>query len=275
MVVIGSLAGVAHADPSEEITARLDGLADFDRALPRFAFTGYEVYWDGSPGALPDPGFHASRVAITNKVIAFSSDGTVAWFAADVKANPKPDECTPACKPSKEPPKHTTGVLEKGPKVWAFTAWHIAPPVTAKLEAAYRRGNVKLDEIARSVTGAEDVAALFESSIQDPKALIDSVSDRSDVVLYGSEAAERTVGGAKVKARLAAWKLSFKVKDGVRAGLTANKTVAYVAANVDATSLKKPKDKPLPYRLLAIYEKTGTQWKLVSAQFSVDTFTGD
>lgn len=48
---------------------------------------------------------------------------------------------------------------------------------------------------------------------------------------------------------------------------SSNNGIAYVAANVDATNLKRPKDKPVPYRLLAIYENAGG-WKLVSAHFS-------
>jgi len=91
---------------------------------------------------------------------------------------------------------------------------------------------------------------------------------RKDVVLYGSELSERTVGGDNVKAKLAAWKLAFKVRDGIQAGLTASKTVAWVAANVDATSLKNPKDKPTPYRALFLYEKTAGTWQIVHAHFS-------
>ena len=87
-------------------------------------------------------------------------------------------------------------------------------------------------------------------------------------MLYGNEPAERTTGGAKVKAKLEAWKLAFKVRDGIQAGTTASKTIAWVAANVYSTSAKKPKDKPIPYRVFTLYEKTGADWKLVHANFA-------
>jgi hypothetical protein len=91
-------------------------------------------------------------------------------------------------------------------------------------------------------------------------------------VLYGSASEERTVGGAAVKKKLLGWNLKLAVKDGIHAGVTANKALAFVAANIGATSLKKPTAKPSPYRLLAIYEKSATGWKLVVAHFSVDQF---
>ena len=50
--------------------------------------------------------------------------------------------------------------------------------------------------------------------------------------------------------------------------MTKSGTVAWVAANVDAKSLKKPKSKALPFRVFALYEKIGDQWKLVQIQFS-------
>jgi ketosteroid isomerase-like protein len=57
----------------------------------------------------------------------------------------------------------------------------------------------------------------------------------------------------------------------VQAGLTSNHAVAWVAANVDAISQKKPTDKPVPYRVLFLYEKAGAGWKLVQAHFSFVT----
>ncbi|HEX7839645.1 MAG TPA: nuclear transport factor 2 family protein [Kofleriaceae bacterium] len=84
----------------------------------------------------------------------------------------------------------------------------------------------------------------------------------------GRELAERSEGAAQVRAQLERWKFAFKVRDGIRAGLTASKTVAWVAANVDASSARRPKDKPLPHRLLFVDEKTGATWKLVQAHCS-------
>jgi hypothetical protein len=165
-----------------------------------------------------------------------------------------------------------------GPAVWHATAlydgtqilvWHIARVVKGKEQAAaLKKGTTppKLDK--KIAAGAEELVKVFETTIGDPKTLGATVSDRKDVALYGNEPKERTVGGAKVKAKLAAWKLGFTVRDGIHAGLTSSKTVGWVAANVDAKSAQKPKDKPVPYRVLFLYEKKGADWKLVNAHFS-------
>src|SRR5262249_60023024 len=110
------------------------------------------------------------------------------------------------------------------------------------------------------------VAKKFEATIGDVKAFAKTVSQRNDVVLYGSELAERTVGGNEVRAQLAKWKLAFKVRDGVQAGISSSKTTAWVAANLDAS---KPGDKkPTPYRALLVYEKhADTGWGVVPLHF--------
>lgn len=116
--------------------------------------------------------------------------------------------------------------------------------------------------------GAEDAVKVFEGSIGDPKIFAASVSDRKDAVLIGSAPGEKTVGGAKVSAKLTNWKLAFAVHDGVAAGTTASKTVAWIAANLDARPAGKPDAKPAPYRALLIYEQKAGAWKLVAARFS-------
>lgn len=51
------------------------------------------------------------------------------------------------------------------------------------------------------------------------------------------------------------------------AGVTTSKTVAWLVANVDAV---RPGDKvATAYRLLAIYEKTGSTWRIVQLNFSI------
>jgi hypothetical protein len=117
--------------------------------------------------------------------------------------------------------------------------------------------------------GAEEVAKLFAASLANPATLAKTVSDRKDVVLLGSEADERYVGGAKVRATLLRWNLGFAVRDGIQAGLAPSKTTAWVAANVDAA---KPGSKlTTPYRVLAIYDRKGSTWQLVLLHFSTVT----
>lgn len=272
-LVVVALSGTAAADTAADIKTVISALnqRDTDKDHPRFAWSDEYVWWTGKSKRSDQPSYGAMNVVITKQVTALSGDGSAVWFAAEVKGDLQPDECMPGpCGPNKAAPHHVTGLLDKAGAGWTWIAWHSAPPTTAKQEA-WSQKSVAPDAITKSTTGAEDVAAVFEASLKDPKALAESISDRKDVVLYGSASAERTVGGDAVKKKLGAWKLTFKVRDGIHAGLAANKSVAYVAANVDAVSLKKPNDKPMPYRLFAIYEKTGGAWKLVLAHFSVDT----
>lgn len=123
--------------------------------------------------------------------------------------------------------------------------------------------------VVAGTTDAAEVVALFERSLAAPADLAASVSTRKDVVLYGSEMKERYVGGAKVRAQLKKWNLAFEVRDGIQAGVTSNKKVTWVAANVDGRPAKKPTARAIPYRVLFIYEQTGTNaWQLVQAHFS-------
>lgn len=66
---------------------------------------------------------------------------------------------------------------------------------------------------------------------------------------------------------LTKWNLAFKVHGGAVAG-SAGTSVAWVAANVEATSVKNPKAKPTFYRVLFVYEHAGDAWRLVQASFS-------
>ena len=52
----------------------------------------------------------------------------------------------------------------------------------------------------------------------------------------------------------------------IRAGVTKSKTVASIAADVDARSAKSKTS--APYRLTVVYEKTGTGWKIVQIHLS-------
>jgi hypothetical protein len=126
-------------------------------------------------------------------------------------------------------------------------------------ELAAAKGKALAAMPARIDPGAEDLVKQVTAALADPAALGKAISDRKDVVLYGSELAERYVGGATVRATLAKWKLAFKIHDGVQAALTSSKTVGFVAANVDAGKT--------PYQLVVICEKTGADWKIVQLSF--------
>ena len=261
--VVMLLGAVAAADPGKDIRDVLDKVlwTAGPSTTSRFAFTTYGV---SELGAADTASLAMNNVDATNKVIGLASTGTDAFVAADITAS---GDCGGDGNSCGKPIgwMHAVLLFEKTDEGWLPEVWHVADVVSAK-EASKA---VAPAAIARKVNGGADVAKVFESTLADPKAFANAVSDRKDVVLYGSESGERVVGGANVRAKLRAWNLVLTVRDGVQAGLARGKTLGWVAANVDAKPASKSKSSPTPYRLLAIYEKAGDSWKLVCASFSI------
>jgi hypothetical protein len=191
---------------------------------------------------------------VTWKSIGTTADGKAAWVCADIAltlvAGIKPQET------------YMTLLVDLGKPIQPIAVAHTEPGTDAEA--------IEYPPLAipRGIEpGAEDAATQFETTIGEPKALAATVSDRKEVVLYGSNK-EKIVGGAQVKAKLSTWGRMFKVRDGVQAGLSGNKQIAWIAANVDMTPKNTPTAKPVPYRALFLYEKTTAGWMLVAAHFS-------
>lgn len=198
-------------------------------------------------------------------IVGLSGDGAVGWVAMDVKFWDLcgMEECRrdPAVAVA-----HGAALFEASAHGWQPVVWDFARVLSAKEEAAAKKQPPP--PIAHAIErGAEDVAKQFEADLASAAALAKAVSERPDAVLYGSALKERFVGGAAVRAQLIKWKLGFKVRDGVLGGLTSNKAVAWMIANVDAA---KPGDKaPTAYRLLAVYEKAASGWRIVQLTFAI------
>ncbi len=199
---------------------------------------------------------------------AKASDGAASWLSADLGEF---DVCAVAEACAHSPAiafDHVVVLFDNGAKGQPII-WHVAHAIGDADQAKLSAKGARPAELPRRIdSGADDAVAVFQASIGDPAALAKTVSDRKDVVLYGSSRTDRYEGGAKVRDTLKAWKLAFKLRDGIQAGLTSSKTVAWVAANVDASFVDKPKAKSVPYRVLALYEKTGGAWQVVSLSFS-------
>ena len=258
IAIVALLASTASADktktPTDELKTTLNDQLNWGTSnSPRFAFhkdktapLGSDVYASLSMGDI-DP---------QNVVIGFSSDGKDAFVASDLREY---GDCGGSgnCGVTLGW-LHASILYEKDGGRWEPAVWHVA-----ELSAGAAG-----DPIARKIEDADDAVKVFETTLGDPKAFAKTVSDRKEVVLYGSDKGERFVGGAKVKGKLTSWNLTLTVHDGVQAGLSSGKTLAWVAANVDARPAKKPKAAAQPYRVLVIYEKTGATWKIVSLMFS-------
>jgi hypothetical protein len=201
----------------------------------------------------------------SSPVVGMTADGKVGWIAMELSFSSLCGMAT--C--MHDPPvaeAHGTALFERGPQGWQPIAWDFARVLPGKEEAIAKQHPPAA--IARSIAaGADDVVREVSAALATPAALAKLVSDRPDVVLYGSARKERFVGGAAARAKLLAWKLQLELRDGVLAGLTTDKAAAWLVANVDATG---PGDKrATAYRLFAICEKTPAGWRVVQLSFSI------
>ena len=268
-VVLGST-GVAGADPGADVTARLETLtsksARAKSDVPKLAFTN-NLTWE-APASIEEAvfGFPALSVVDKGKTVVGFADPDTAFISANVGEY---SQC-PAAGCGRQTPEtwlRATAVFEKSNGIWQPLAWAITPPIPGPDQIQAMADGIVPDKISRNVTGAEAAVMLFETTIGDPKLFAATVSSRAETAMFGSEMGERYTG-AQVSKQIQGWNLIFKVRDGVRAGLSKSGKVAWVAANVDALQNKRPKAKAIPYRMFLIYELVGTNWKLVHLQFS-------
>jgi hypothetical protein len=282
LLLAASIHAHAAPPPTAGVTAALAtiiaGYGNIPKAMkpPRFAITNDDVAESpGDWGGLLVP-TRAPSGTLRAPLAGVSADGTGGWVATDIAvarcqrgANPNDSSGDSSYFEDENCMWEQPGAFARGALVvtrvgeaWQPVAWHlygVAPryvgpapltALTAKLEP-----------------GAKDAAALFEASVGDPRALIKTLSPRKDVVLFGSAKAERFVGAAQIGATLTRWNLGFKPRGATVAG-TAGPSVAWVAANLEATSLGKTKGKPSLYRALFVYERVADAWLLVQASFS-------
>lgn len=262
----------AHATPAADVEAAFRALADYtnyEAASPRFAMSNLEVQAtaDDLAGAHQELG---DSDTVTDKVaVALTADGAAAWLAVDQREVGDCGGDGPGCGKTLMTRK-VGAVFERGKDGWLPVVWDVANDVSDAQQQGALGDGKQLAAIAPAVDGADDAVRLFTSTIGDPKALAGTWSVRKDVVLLGSSTGEHYAGAA-AKAKLAAWRLAFKVHDGVRAGVTSNGALAWVAASVDAAPAGKPKAKATPYRALFVYLRARDRWELVLAQFSFGT----
>jgi len=205
---------------------------------------------------------------LENEVIAWSADKKVVWASADDvnRGSAMGGEPSPGWFGDWH---HGVALLVPHGKKLQVIAYVQTTTLADSDQATALKAGAAPPKLERKIgLGAETVAKQFESTIGDPTAFAATVSDRKDVVLFGSSRTDRQVGGKEVAATLAKWNLKLEVRDRVQAGL-ASPTVAWVAANVDAVvATAKAGTKATPYQMFVLYEKTGDAWKVVQTTFA-------
>ena len=274
-VVVVLAASLASASPLGDLEKLFHGLQQNDNDAScdgiRFAMHDLAVRVSADDLSSADLDLGGLDSEAQHVAAALAGDGTAAWLASDIRFVGDCGGDSPGCGKTIGS-AHFAGVFEHGAGGWRPVAWNIAGTTGAANQAALVAHGKSLAAIPSQIdAGAEPAAKLFRTTIGDPKALAASVSARKDALLYGSDDGERYAGGALVKTKLVAWKLAFTIHDGVRAGL-AGKSLAWVAANVDATSASHPKARPVPYRAFFVYEHAAGRWQLVQAQFSFASY---
>ncbi|HUS31915.1 MAG TPA: nuclear transport factor 2 family protein [Kofleriaceae bacterium] len=167
-----------------------------------------------------------------------------------------------------------TVVLSNADDFWVVAAASVAvTPSMKSVRASLAKDAVvpPAMEAPGSVPDAAEAAAdRFKRGFGDPTVWGDDLSKRGDAVVIGPAAEEITRGKTAI-AKL--WKK--RTKANVRyasagdtlAGTTPDGQIAWVSAPV--VRFEDNEDQPLPLRLFGVYEKAGSDWKLISLQESL------
>ena len=237
----------------------------------------FEFTIDGFAPGEQDPGgglWPYGRIDPKRTAVAISADGTAAWITADLDIHAMFEDGTPGYVSPIVSRAHGVVLADLAfDASWnAFLPTSVAANIGVMLDAKAEAQAIAADppaELEPSVASdAQPAVDRFRASLGDPAKLAATLSARKDVTLLGSAPGERYAGAA-VRGQLARWGLAFAVRDGVRAGVTKGKTVAWVAANLDARPAASPKAKATPYRALFLYEQTGASWQLVYLSFTM------
>ncbi|MFT3696847.1 MAG: nuclear transport factor 2 family protein [Kofleriaceae bacterium] len=261
LLLVIAVAGLAHADDKKQLSGALAaalGVVTPKADLPQLILIDSEtklqepfIYGNGSPS---NELLHVQTGTATN-------DKDVGWIAADsglviVCGMEGCDKIyrDAAREAEKKPPYHHTALVDHG------TVLFIHSGATGKGVGFGADMDEAIDD------GAKRAVSQFTQTIGTSESFASTVSTRKDVVMYGTEPNERFVGGAAVKAALKKWNLSLTVHGKLRAGVTKDKHVAWIAADVNARSVKG--DTVNPYRLTVVYEADGATWSIVQIHFS-------
>jgi hypothetical protein len=252
---------------SQRLVAIVSRSAHASADVPKFAFTGNLSLEQPANWGEATMGFPDNALADTGKTLVVQTDPDTAVISTHLAEYASCPAAGCARAGEADSRLRAVAVFEKANGNWQPVAWAITHGIVSAAQQDAMEQGIMPDKIGRNTAGADEVAKQFETTAADPKAFAASFSDRKEVVMFGSELPERYVG-AKAKAQITSWNLAFKVRDGLRAGISKSGNLVWVAANVDATSVKNAKAKPIPFRMFTVYEKSAAGWKVVEVQFS-------
>lgn len=222
-----------------------------------FAFAGAGVYTGATAQQMTTdlPGLHV----VKHFAGAFSKNKKSYWASGDIASG--------VAGTSQAIDGHASAVWDKTGAGWKLVAFSIVPTATAKQQQEAKQKHVAAPAIkAMNGAGDEYFLTVFDKIFSENAA--ETVGSRKDAVLFGSAANERYVGAAAIKKTLAGWGLGFTVHGEMADGKTSGRLL-WIAANIDARPLAKPKADPTPYRVFLVYEGDADgNYELVHASFA-------
>lgn len=210
-------------------------------------------------GAADEPQVSRDRIAaivagasVTSRSVGLSADGKSAWIAIVVKRS---------------------GVEWRVSELAVQTAggWRIAGGIASSgqdnkaVNAAAKTNKLTLAALPQAKPDASLVGA-FTALTTGP--FDAAATARTELVAFGSGPGERTTSGPVLaRAWKAAWAKRITVDGPVITRLAPSGTTGYALANI---SLEKPGTPAykIPFRLLFVFDKTGSSWSLVHAHFA-------
>lgn len=167
-----------------------------------------------------------------------------------------------------------TSLVAEDDGVWWIVAqhWSVETSNTTAFQMAASGSWPPLAEIGDSASGAGNLVAVFKRQIVDSAAWLASYSDRDDTLALGGALEQRVAGGTTIKAVLRrsmeSHRVEIAVHGGIRAGVVASGTAAWLATNLDFRMTTPNGTVTQPYRALVVFLKEGGAWRMVQTHFS-------
>jgi ketosteroid isomerase-like protein len=170
-------------------------------------------------------------------------------------------------------PMALTAVLTNADDIWQVHAAALAETPSMKaIRAELKKDAIVppgLSGVAKIDAAAQAAVDKFKKGLADQQVWGDDLGSRSDAVVIGYASGDVTRGKAEIKKL---WKKRMKAntRDTAAGEVTAEVTPDGELAWVSAPVVRfADDDDPLPLRLFAVYEKSGSDWKLIALQESL------